>query len=95
MGMIYLDHNATSPLRPEAQTDMSAAFPRAGNPSSVHAAGRVARATIENARRTVAALARATPEHVVFTASGSEANALGLWGAALSGAVRRLLISAV
>jgi len=50
----YIDHNATSPLRGEAREAMIDAFDRAGNPSSIHAEVREARAIIENARETVA-----------------------------------------
>ena len=60
----YLDHNATSPLRPEARGALIDAFDRAGNPSFIHAEGRGARAIIENARETVA---------VTFTSGGTEA----------------------
>ena len=59
--MIYLDHNASSPLRPEARTAMTAAFALAGNPSSVHGAGRAARAVVEAARGAIAKLACAEP----------------------------------
>ena len=51
--MAYLDHNATSPLRPEARSAMERAFALSGNPSSVHAAGRAARAAIEDARELI------------------------------------------
>jgi cysteine desulfurase len=78
--MLYLDHNATSPLRPEAKTAMLRAMEICGNPSSVHAAGRAARAIIEDARDHVAAFAGAKPGEVVFTSGGSEANALALRG---------------
>jgi cysteine desulfurase len=79
--MIYLDHNATSPLRPEARAAMERALDIGGNPSSVHAAGRAARAAIEEARETVAAFAGGSPGEVIFTSSGAEANALALRGA--------------
>ncbi|MFL6689567.1 MAG: cysteine desulfurase family protein [Alphaproteobacteria bacterium] len=79
--MIYLDHNATSPLRPEVKAAMTRALDIGGNPSSVHAAGRAARALIEDARETVAAFAGAAPAEVVFTSGGAEANALALRGA--------------
>ena len=52
----YLDHNATSPLRPEARAAMVAAFDCIGNPSSIHAEGRAARQIVEDARETVAAI---------------------------------------
>lgn len=79
--MIYLDHNATSPLRPEAKETILRAMAVGGNPSSVHAAGRVARAMIEKAREQVAAFAGAKTDEVIFTSGGTEANALALRGA--------------
>jgi cysteine desulfurase len=79
--MIYLDHNATSPLRPQARAAMLRALDSAGNPSSVHAAGRGARAMVEDAREQVAAFAGAKPGEVIFTSGGTEANALALRGA--------------
>jgi len=81
--MAYLDHNATSPLRAEARTAVEQAFAIGGNASSVHAAGRAARALVEDARLTVAALAGARPDEVIFTSGGTEADALALWGAVL------------
>ncbi|MGB6950078.1 MAG: cysteine desulfurase family protein [Methyloceanibacter sp.] len=74
----YLDYNATAPLRPEVRDAIVASFEIFGNPSSVHGEGREARALVENARAKVAALAGARPEEVIFTSSGSEANALAL-----------------
>jgi cysteine desulfurase len=74
----YLDYNATAPLRPEAREAMVAALSLYGNPSSVHAEGRAARAAIETAREKLAALLHARPEDVIFTSGGTEANALGL-----------------
>jgi cysteine desulfurase len=71
----YADHNATAPLRPVALAAMTAAFRAGGNPSSIHAEGRAARATIEAARIDVAALVGADPAHVVFTSGASEAAA--------------------
>ncbi|MBV9571897.1 MAG: cysteine desulfurase [Alphaproteobacteria bacterium] len=82
--MIYLDHNATSPLRPEAAAAVARALEIGGNPSSVHAMGRAARTVIENARETVAAFAGAAPGEVIFTSGGAESNALALRGAVLS-----------
>ena len=79
--MTYLDHNATSPLRACARRAMEAAFIECGNASSVHRAGRSARARVENAREQVAALAGSPNESVVFVSGGSEANALALRGA--------------
>jgi cysteine desulfurase len=69
----YLDHNATSPLRPEARSAMLAAFECIGNPSSVHSEGRAARSLIENARETVAAVFEVEPSQVYFTSGGTEA----------------------
>ncbi len=71
---IYLDHNATSPLRPQAKAAVLAALDVAGNPSSVHADGRRARQIIEDAREKVAALVGAKPAEVVFTSGATEAN---------------------
>ena len=74
----YVDWNATAPMREEAKAAFTAAVSRVGNPSSVHAEGRAARALIETAREQVAALVGAQPGNVVFTASGTEANMLAL-----------------
>ena len=76
----YLDYNATAPLRVEAREAMLAALELAGNPSSVHAEGRRARAVIEAARADVATLVGARPADVVFTSGASEANATVLAG---------------
>jgi cysteine desulfurase len=89
----YLDYNATAPLRPEVRAAMLAALDAHGNPSSVHAEGRAARALIESARAKVASLAGAKPENVIFTSGGSEANALAL--AAQTGEAWHCYISAV
>ncbi|MBV1694659.1 MAG: cysteine desulfurase [Hyphomicrobiales bacterium] len=70
----YLDHNATAPLRAEAREAMIRALDVIGNPSSVHAEGRAARALIETARERVAALVNARPADVVFTSGATEAN---------------------
>ena len=69
----YLDHNATTPLHPSARDAMVAAFDIAGNPSSVHAEGRAARAVIDRARGDVAALVGCLDEDVIFTSCGTEA----------------------
>ncbi len=74
----YLDYNATAPLRPEVREAVADALGHAGNPSSVHAEGRAARAAVEEARGQVASLAGARPEDVIFTSGGTEANALVL-----------------
>ena len=75
---VYLDWNATAPLRPEARAAVLAALDACGNPSSVHAEGRAARRLIETAREQVAALVGANPRNVVFTSGGTEANVLAL-----------------
>ena len=74
MSRIYLDHNATAPLRPEARAAMIEAMDVVGNPSSVHAEGRAAKALIERARAQVAALVGCEPSEVVFTSGATEAN---------------------
>jgi cysteine desulfurase len=74
----YLDYNATAPLRAEARAALLAAMESVGNPSSIHAEGRAARAIVENARRVVAGLAGVAPRCVVFTSGGTEAANLAL-----------------
>ena len=95
---VYLDWNATTPLRPEARQAMAAAWEVAGNPSSVHAEGRRARRLMEDARAAIAAAVGARPQDAVFTSGGTEANALALTPGLRRGAgdpVRRLLVSAI
>lgn len=72
-GRVYLDWNATAPLRPEARAAMVAALDLLGNPSSVHAEGRAARAVVERAREDVARLVGCRPQEVVFTSGATEA----------------------
>jgi cysteine desulfurase len=95
----YLDWNATAPLRPEARAAMLAACDVVGNPSSVHAEGRRARALVEEARRNVAALVGAEARNVIFTSGGTEANLLALSPAIERGDDKaprtRLLVSAI
>jgi len=74
----YLDYNATAPLRPEVREAVVDALGETGNPSSVHAEGRAARAAVEEARAKVASLVGAQAEDVIFTSGGTEANALAL-----------------
>lgn len=74
----YLDWNATARLRPQARDAVLAALDATGNPSSVHAAGRKARALVERAREQVAALVGVLPREVVFTSGGTETNTLAL-----------------
>lgn len=72
---VYLDWNASAPLRPQARAAVIAAMDATGNPSSVHAEGRAARAIVEQAREAVAKLTGAKPAEVVFTSGATEANA--------------------
>lgn len=86
MTRVYLDHNATVPLRAEARVAMGAAMDIVGNPSSVHAEGRAARALVERARAQVAAAFGAEGADVVFTSGATEAAALACAGRGLHGA---------
>ncbi|PZR17466.1 MAG: cysteine desulfurase [Archangium gephyra] len=79
--MIYLDHNAGSPLRAEVVKLLSTAFEAGGNPSSVHQAGRAARRRLDAARESVARRLGCTPREIVFTGSGSEGAAIAVLGA--------------
>lgn len=95
---VYLDWNATTPLRLEARAAMLAAMDAVGNPSSVHAEGRQARRIVEDARAVIAAAVGAEARQLVFTSGGSEANMMALVpGSARKGGapVERLIISAV
>ena len=101
--MHFCDHNATSPLRPECRDAVLHALTIGGNPASVHAAGRAARAIVEEARDAVARLAGAKAEDVIFTSGATESNSLALWGA-VEGAmsegekpvrITRLFVSAI
>ncbi len=88
---LYLDANATEPLRPAARAAMLAALELQGNPSSVHAAGRAARRVLEDARETLGACFGARPQEVVLTAGGTEANAMAIRALAPG---RRVLVGA-
>ena len=95
---VYLDHNASSPLRPEALLAMREVLDRPiGNPASLHAEGRAALARIEHAREQVAGLAGVTSKEVVFTSGGSEAIAAAVRGVCdrAPGNRQRILVSAV
>ena len=96
---IYLDWNATAPLRPQARATMLAALDCCGNPSSVHREGRLARRRVEEARSLLAALVGALPSSVVFTSGGTEANRLALTpldpAPGGSGAPARLLLAGI
>jgi cysteine desulfurase len=90
----YLDHNATSVVRPEAKAAMAHALDVGGNPSSIHAAGRAARAMVETAREQVAALIAAPASTIIFTSGGTEANAIAIESAVAAGS-KRLIVSAI
>jgi cysteine desulfurase len=95
---VYLDWNATTPLRPEAREAMAAAWDLSGNPSSVHVEGRRARGLVEQARTSISGAVGALPRNVVFTSGGTEANALALTPGLRRGSgfpVKRLLVSAI
>jgi cysteine desulfurase len=87
----YLDHNATTPVRPQAAAAVAATLAVTGNPSSMHRFGREMRRRLEDARERVAALVGAAPAEIVFTSGGTEANALAIRGSGR----RRVLISAI
>jgi cysteine desulfurase len=87
---IYLDCNATTPLKPAVAAAMGAALAQVGNASSVHRFGRQARRLVEEARAKIAALVGTAPRQVVFTSSGTEAN-----NQALADRARRVLVSAI
>jgi cysteine desulfurase len=103
--MPYCDHNATAPLRPSCGDAIAHALGVIGNPSSVHAHGRAARAIVEAAREWVAKLVAAKPDQVIFTSGATEANGLALWGAVegaiaqgeteKSARITRLFVSAI
>ncbi|MEV8622701.1 cysteine desulfurase family protein [Streptomyces sp. NPDC051079] len=78
--MAYLDHAATTPMLPEAIEAMTAQLAVTGNASSLHAAGRRARRTVEEARETLASALGARPSEVVFTSGGTEADNLAVKG---------------
>ncbi|MGR4865034.1 cysteine desulfurase family protein [Caulobacter sp. LARHSG274] len=90
---IYLDYNASAPVRPEAREAVLRAFDLGGNPSSVHASGRAARDLVETARAQVAALVGVVAGSITFVSGGTEANALAIQSAAFAG-FSHILISA-
>jgi len=90
---VYLDYNATAKVRPEAAAAVARALEIGGNPSSVHAAGRAARAIVETARADVGRLVGVRPESVVFLSGGTEASGLAIESAVLAGA-QRIIVGA-
>lgn len=98
MKRVYLDHIAATPLHPEAREAMRPFLENNfGNPQSLHAFGREARSAVDGAREKTAALIGASPGRIVFTSSGSEANALAVKGLSLSRSAKgkRIVVSAV
>ena len=91
---VYLDHNASAPLLPEAADAVRAALELTGNPSSVHAAGRQIRAEIDTARGTVAEAAGAARRDVVFTASATEALTQAIVGGARAFGAAEIIVGA-
>ena len=79
-GRVYLDHAATTPVRPDVVDVVAARLRMLGNPSSLHASGREARKSVEESRETVAAVLGARPSEVVFTSGGTEADNLAVKG---------------
>jgi cysteine desulfurase len=90
---IYLDYNATAKVRAEATAAIAEALAEGGNPSSVHAAGRAARARVEQARADVAALVGASMAAVTFVSGGTEADALAI-ESALAAGCERIIVGA-
>lgn len=86
MSRIYLDHNATTPLRAEARDAMLAAMDLCGNPSSVHSEGRAAKGLLESSRRKIADALGAGNADIVFVSGATEAAALSCAGRGLVGA---------
>src|SRR5215469_10800954 len=98
IGSAYLDHAATTPMRPEAIAAMTEELARLGNPSSLHAAGRRARRVVEESREQLAEVFGARPSEVVFTSGGTEADNLavkGLYWARQDGSRRRVLTTSI
>ncbi len=78
--IVYLDYNATAPLKPSCLAKMQEILAVPSNPSSVHSFGREAKKHLENSRKTIAEVISAWPNEIIFTASGTEANATALSG---------------
>lgn len=97
--MIYLDHAASSPLRPVARLALLESLEGMANAAGRHALGRLASRRVEIARQAVAELAACEASEVVFTAGGTEANNLAIWGTASAiearGGARRAVLSAL
>lgn len=96
--MPYLDHAATTNLRPEAAAAMLKALDHTGNPSSTHAAGRAARRIVEEAREQIAQVFHASPSEVVFTSGGTESDNQAIkglhWARQQADSARRVIVTA-
>lgn len=92
MSKVYLDYNATAPVRPEARNAVASALMLGGNPSSVHAGGRTARAMVEQARAQVAALVDVKPGSITFFSGGTEANITAIASGFFAGARRPVVL---
>ena len=94
---VYLDHAATTPMRPAAVSAMTAHLLEVGNPSSLHASGRQARRIVEESRETIAQALNCRPGEVVFTSGGTEADNLALkgiyWARRATDPTRRRILS--
>lgn len=93
--MIYLDHNATTPLDTEVKETVIGTFPYFGNPSSSHDAGLAAKAVIDNARQQVASLIGSGPSEIIFTSGGTESNNLAIIGTAYRHRKGHIITSAI
>ncbi len=92
---VYLDYNASAPLRPQVRAALSEAHSLVGNPSSVHQFGRRTRQLVEIARTRVATLLEVKPAQIIFTSGGTEANTQAIRGPWDSGKVTAVLMSAL
>ena len=80
MRPIYLDHGATTPVRPETVAAMTAELQLGGNPASLHAPGRAARTRLEENREVIAEALGATPSEVIVTSGGTESDNIAVTG---------------
>lgn len=95
MTRIYLDHNATTTVRPSVVSAMTEMMTRVGNPSSVHADGQAALARVETARRLIGKALCARPEDIVFTSGGTEALNLAIHAALSAGGIGTIIVTAI
>ena len=93
MNMIYLDNAATTPLSENAKQALVEALETYGNPSSIHATGRKARALLEGSRRTISKLVGCQPGEIIFTSGGTEADNMAVFGAIHYLGVKRIISS--